>query len=157
MARAQFRAREAGFGYVMVLFLVAIASILSVRALENGGTQARREREEELLFVGSAYREAIRRYHDDSPGTAKEYPATLEALLLDPRTSTRRRPLRQLYRDPMTGDARWGLVLDAAGRVTGVYSLSTAVPLKRGGFDPALAGFAKASSYQDWKFVYAQP
>ncbi len=145
--------REAGFAYVMVMFVVAILSIVSVRALENGLTHARRDKETELLFVGQAYREAIRSYYDHSPGTAKEYPPDLASLLLDNRTSTTRRPLRKLYRDPITGNEEWGLVLTDDGKIKGVYSLSPQQPIKTGGFAAELAAFAVAKTYRDWQFV----
>ena len=149
------RRREGGFTYVIVMFVVAVLSILSVRALENSLTNARRDKEEELLFVGQAYRDAIRSYYDNTPGTAKEYPPDLTSLLLDNRTTTTRRPLRKLYRDPVTGSDQWGLVLTEDGkRIKGVYSLSQQQPIKAGGFPDELAAFVAAKTYRDWQFVY---
>jgi type II secretory pathway pseudopilin PulG len=146
--------REAGFSYLIALFALAIVSILSVRALENSLTKARRDKEAELLFVGNAYREAIRTYYDKTPGTAKQYPAGLASLLLDDRTTTKRRPLRRLYRDPVTGALEWGLVLTEDGKVKGVYSLSRDRPIKVSGFADPFKAFAGAKTYQDWVFVY---
>ena len=146
--------REAGFTYVMVMFAVALLSIVSVRAMENSLTGAKRDKEAELLFVGQAYRNAIKVYYDYSPGTTKEYPPDLASLLLDSRTSTTRRPLRKLYRDPITGNDEWGLILTEDGRIKGVYSLSQQVPIKKGGFPTELAEFALAKTYRDWQFVY---
>lgn len=147
--------REGGFTYVIVMFVVAVLSILSVRALENSLTKAQRGKEEELLFVGQAYRDAIRSYYDNTPGTAKQYPPELTSLLLDERTTTTRRPLRKLYRDPMTGSEQWGVVLTEDGKgIKGVYSLSQQQPVKTGGFSDDLAAFAAAKTYRDWQFVY---
>ncbi|TFW09515.1 type II secretion system protein [Oxalobacteraceae bacterium OM1] len=146
--------REQGFSYVIVIFTVAILTVVSVRALENSLTHEKRDREAELLFVGQAFRNAIRDYYEKSPGSLKSYPASLDALLLDERTSTTRRPLRRIYRDPMTGKAEWGLVLTEDGKVKGVHSLSQAAPMKVGGFPADLASFNGAKSYQDWQFVY---
>lgn len=146
--------RQGGFSYVIVMFVVAIAAILSVRALSNSATNERRDREAELLWVGQAYRDAIKSYYENTPGSAKTYPPDLAALLLDQRTTTTRRHLRKLYRDPVSGGPDWGLVLTDDGKVKGVYSLSTREPVKVGGFPPELAAFAGAKRYQDWKFVY---
>jgi len=146
--------REDGFTYVIVMFVVAVLSILSVRALENSLTKARRDKEEELLFVGQAYRDAIRSYYDNTPGTAKEYPPDLTSLLLDNRTTTTRRPLRKLYRDPMSDSEKWGVILTDDGRIKGVYSLSQQQPVKTGGFPDEFVAFAVAKSYRDWQFVY---
>jgi len=148
------RRRQEGFTYVVVMFVVAIAAVVATRAVQNAYTDERRAREAELIHVGLTIRQAIMNYYEYSPGTQKEFPESLEALLVDKRLSTLRRPLRRLYRDPVTGDAQWGLVQTEDGRVQGVYSLSGKVPLKKGGFVAELAHFAGASSYQEWRFIY---
>lgn len=145
---------QRGFSYVVVMFLVAFVAIASVRALENVRTAERREKEASLLWVGTAYRNAIATYHGGSPGEQKTYPKKLKDLLYDERQANPNRPLRKLYRDPITGSPDWGLVKDAKGNITGVYSLSTEAPVKRAGFPPELAAFAGAQQYSDWKFVY---
>lgn len=148
--------REQGFSYVVVMFLVAILSLVSVRALETTATRERREKEAELLWCGQAYRDAIRDYYVNAPGTAQAYPAQLKDLLYDTRFTIPRRPLRKLYRDPMTADGQWQLVQDEAGKLIGVRSRSTLKPLKQDGFADDLPGFAHAAHYSDWKFVYQQ-
>lgn len=146
--------RERGFSYVVVMFLVAILSIVSVRALETTLTAERRDKEAELLWRGLAYRDAIRDYYVNAPGTAQTYPQQLSDLLYDGRFTVPRRPLRRLYRDPMTEDGQWELVHNEAGRVIGVRSRSTLKPLKQDGFSADLASFAGAAHYSDWQFVY---
>jgi type II secretory pathway pseudopilin PulG len=146
---------QAGFTYVAVMFAVAIAAIVATRAVESTMTDERRSKEDQLLYVGGLYRAAIQSYYTNSQGTEKVYPQRLEDLLDDPRTTTLRRHLRKLFRDPMTGNSEWGLVLTADDRIMGVYSLSTAKPLKVGGFAPELTSFAKAKTYQDWQFTYS--
>ncbi|MCY1541438.1 hypothetical protein D9M68_771320 [compost metagenome] len=79
-------------------------------------------------------------------------PMTLEDLLKDPRTPGLLRHLRKLYADPITGQAQWGLVRDAAGRIVGIHSLSERPPLKTHGFDAAHARFEQAQHYSDWVF-----
>lgn len=135
------------------MFLVAVLSIVSVRALESTLTAERRDKEAQLLFVGQAYAAAIAAYYNGSQGTEKRWPKKPDDLLLDDRSNRISRPLRKLYRDPITGSKVWGYVYDD-GNLIGVYSLSTQKPLKRDQFPPQQASFRNAASYQNWKFVY---
>lgn len=145
---------QAGFSYVLVMFAVALMAIMAVRLLDIAATNEQRAREAELLYVGNAYREAIGVFYENTPGTVKRYPEKLSDLLQDPRTTTLQRPLRKLYRDPITSDIEWGLVRGGDKRITGVYSLSDKAPIKTDGFPAALKGFARAKEYRDWHFVY---
>lgn len=145
---------QRGFSYPIAMFLVALLALVSTRALENTSSAERRDKEAELLLAGQAYRDAIRSYYDNSPGTAKVYPPELSALLQDARTTRLRRHLRKLYRDPVTGSAEWGVVRTPEGGIKGVYSLSNLRPFKRDGFAPELSGLAGAARYRDWQFVY---
>lgn len=111
-----------------------------------------REREQELLFVGDAYRKAIGSYYESSPGN-KVYPKTLEELLLDKRFPFKKRHLRKLYADPMSKNAGWALV-KLQGNIIGVYSTANATPIKQAQFASAYESFAEAKQYSDWKFVY---
>jgi hypothetical protein len=104
--------------------------------------------------MGQAYRNAIRSYYDNAPGSAHSYPRDFDALLLDGRSTRRLRPLRKLYRDPVSGSADWGIVRTPDGAIKGVYSLSNLKPLKTGGFPPELESFNKARRYSQWLFVY---
>ncbi|WP_431112938.1 type II secretion system protein [Variovorax paradoxus] len=79
------------------------------------------------------------------------YPGSLDELLRDERFPGIRRHLRKIFVDPMTGKAEWGLV-QVAGRIVGVHSLSTAVPIKQAGFDGDDHSFAGAQSYAGWVF-----
>ena len=151
--------RESGFSYVIVMFLVAVLSLVAARALQNTLTSERRMKEAELLATGMAYRKAIQQYYNNALGSAQSYPADLKEMLRDTRWSRDQRPLRKLYRDPMTGSTDWGLICEPAGsgggkQVVGVYSRSARQPVKRGGFPPELAHFDKAKSYSDWRFIY---
>ena len=148
--------RQHGFTYVIVMFAVAVSSIVAVRAVETAATNERRQKEEDLLWIGRAYYEAIRNYYENSPGTVKTLPASLDALLLDDRTSTMRRHLRKLYRDPITGSEQWGVIKTDDGKVAGVYSLSAREPFKTGGFRAEFSAFANAKTYSDWQFKYVR-
>lgn len=148
------RRRQRGFTYVIAMFMVAVFALVSLRAMEVTITREKREKEAQLLAAGLAYQHAIRSYYENSPGTVKVFPPTLEALLDDSRTSILRRHLRKLYRDPMTGEAKWGLIEAPDGGVMGVYSQSTRLPVKVAAF-PAEVQVVKAPTrYQDWRFIY---
>lgn len=145
---------QRGFTYLVALFAVAATVVLAATALERAAQAVRREREADLLFVGMAYRQAIGQYYEQSPGALKRYPPDLTALLDDVRQSVRRRPLRRLYADPLSGRFEWGLIPSGDGGVMGVYPLSERRPLKTGNFPPELAVLASAETYRDWQFIY---
>lgn len=147
------RCREGGVVYLWLLFMVFLLSLGVGQVLEIYSTQAQRDREVELLHVGNLYRQAIRNYYLSSPGRQKQYPVKLELLLRDPRYLTPRRYLRRLYPDPLTGQP-FMTIRAPAGGIMGVSSSSTKVPRKQAGFSFLDAGFAQASSYRDWQFIY---
>ncbi|MCU6501533.1 type II secretion system protein [Rugamonas sp. A1-17] len=136
------------------MFLVAILALLTVRALENSLTEERRAKEAELLWVGSAYVDAIRNYYEGAPGMEKTYPLALTQLLSDSRSTLIRSPLRKLYRDPLTGSSEWGIVRNDANAIIGIYSMAPLTPIKRDNFPAEFADFANASGYDQWRFVY---
>lgn len=145
--------RQRGFGYLLVLLLVVLMGIGLGAAGTLWKTESQRVKESELLFVGEAYRQAIRNYYS-APGPTKQYPKSLEDLLLDTRQTQLTRHLRKLYPDPMTGKAEWGLIRDAESQqINGVYSLAPGEPLKQQGFDSRQKDFENAKSYGDWRFV----
>ena len=139
-----------GFTYLTVIFAVALLGLGLMLAGEAWRTAMQREREAQLLYVGNQYRKAIERYYRGGPS---QYPRALADLLKDQRQAGTARYLRKLYPDPVTGSDRWGLVRNPAGEITGVYSLSPAVPFKTSGFAEG-NDFADAKTYEDWKFVY---
>ncbi|MCU6433680.1 type II secretion system GspH family protein [Undibacterium sp. Jales W-56] len=148
------RARQqAGFSYLVALFFVAVTAILSLKAQSNMATNERRRKEDDLLYVGQAYRDAIRDYYRNAPGSDSSYPPNIDALLLDQRTSKVTRHLRKTFADPMTGETLF-LLMSPQGGIMGVYSTSMQQPIKTDGFAEQLVGFAGAKTYQDWKFVY---
>lgn len=145
--------RERGFTYFTVLILVAIMGV-GLAAIGTMWQQAaKREKERELLFIGSEFRRAIGTYFERSPG-APQYPRSLEDLLVDKRLPVVGRHLRKIYYDPMTGTQDWGLVKEPGGGIVGVYSKATGKPLKIAGFREDDKGFATALTYADWKFAY---
>jgi type II secretory pathway pseudopilin PulG len=149
------RREQGGFTYLTVLFIVAILGGGLALVGQMWQTVAKREKETELLFIGHQYRKAIERYFLSGP--QRQYPRTLEELLKDPRRPGAERYLRKLYPDPVTGAAEWGLVKAPDGGILGVHSLSTDKPLKLAGFKPRDAGFERAQTYADWKFIHTMP
>lgn len=147
-------AAQAGFTYLGVVFLVAVMGMVLASAGTVASVQRQREKEKELLFVGSQFRRAVQLYYERTPGTIKQYPKNLEVLLQDARYPTAQRYLRKIYPDPITGKAEWGMVEAPGGGVMGVYTLSDATPMKSGNFKEIDQAFEGKSTYSDWKFVY---
>lgn len=145
---------QLGFTYLGVLAAIALLSAVLGTSAEVWHTMHAREQERQLLFAGYEFRRAIERYYRNSPGAAKHFPPSLEALLEDERYPGTQRYLRRIYRDPVTGQAEWGLVKGVDGGIAGLHSLSTARPFKRAGFGPHDSGFEEAEHYADWVFAY---
>jgi type II secretory pathway pseudopilin PulG len=153
--------RQRGFAYMLLLVLIAILGIASSSAVMLGAQLGRRDAERQLLAIGGEFQRALRSYAGvpvAAPATAPPVPLTgrgpksLEHLLKDPRVPGLRRHLRQVYADPLTGKAEWGLVTDSQGSILGIYSLAAGTPIQQAGFDPTLGGFEQAASYGDWVF-----
>ena len=145
------RRRAAGFTYLTALFMIAIMSAGLGLLGEMWETASMREKEAELLYIGNQYRLAIQRYYLSGP---QQFPRTFQDLVKDPRSPAPRRHLRQLYRDPITGSAEWGIVKGPDGGIMGVYSPSEEKPLKVTNFRLRDRDFENAPKYSDWKFVY---
>ena len=147
--------RQRGFTLAGALILIAVAGAGMAAYGEMASHAAQREKEQELLFVGNQFRQAIGAFYDGTPGAAKQFPRKLEDLLQDQRYPVLRRHLRRIYADPMTGKREWGLVNAPEGGIMGIYSLSQAQPIKSGGFalrDRRLEGARER--YADWQFTY---
>jgi type II secretory pathway pseudopilin PulG len=152
------RPDDGGFTYLGLLFAIALSAGTLAVAASLWSTEAKRDREAQLLFAGDQIRAAISAYRDEAPaGQSHVFPKSFDDLLEDKRWPVRRRHLRKVFADPMTGSAEWGIVAASDGGILGVYSRSEAVPLKRGGFPVAYADFSEAGSYRDWQFVYTLP
>jgi len=144
---------ERGFTYLGLLIAVALLGVALAATGEVWRTAAKREREQELLFIGGQFRDALERYSGTTPAGQPRSPRALEDLLEDRRGPVPRQHLRRLYADPMTGKADWALVELPDGRIAGVRSRSEAKPLKTGNFAPRDAAFEGAERYSDWKFA----
>ncbi|NKI97725.1 type II secretion system protein [Rhizobacter sp. SG703] len=153
-SRCSTRAAAGGFTYVLVLLLVALMGLGLAVAGPRWSDAAQREREDELLRIGSLYAQAITRYHEASPGSLKQYPPSLDSLLQDTRYVGTRRHLRKLYTDPMQPGQPFALVRGADGGIRGVHSTSEAQPL-HSSLPPmdGVADMPPASKYSQWIFL----
>lgn len=144
----------AGFTYLGVMLLLAVLALTTVAAVRLGEVVQRRAGEQALLRVGLAFTEALRSYARATPPGLDPAPATLAALLLDPRFPGTVRHLRRLYADPLTGRTDWGLVRDeVGGGIVGIFSLAPGRPIKVAAFDTRLTGFDGSQRYADWVFT----
>lgn len=143
-----------GFTFLGLMVIVAIMGIALLAVGEVWSTAKQREKEQELLFVGDQFRRAITAFYVHATNKQQPYPTNLEDLLKDPRYPTTQRYLRQLYRDPMTGSAEWGVLKKPNGGIYGVYSLSEQTPIKQSNFKLADKDFAGKTKYADWQFMH---
>jgi type II secretory pathway pseudopilin PulG len=111
---------QRGFTYLGVLFAVALLGLGIVAASEVWVTTAKRQRIEQLEWVGQQYVAAIGSYYESSPGGAKVFPRSLDDLLEDRRVPFVRRHLRQVYANPMSGKLDWELMEAPGVGVRGV-------------------------------------
>jgi type II secretory pathway pseudopilin PulG len=92
---------EAGYNLVVLIVAITVLNILVAAMLPLWSTAIRREKEEELVFRGFQYAEAIRVFHQ----RFQRYPNKLEELI-----EVKPRCIRQLWKDPMTDDGKWSLI-----------------------------------------------
>ena len=97
--------RAAGYNLVILVVLVAVMNILVAAALPVWSNVIKREKEEELIFRGLQYAEAIRVFQQRHG----RLPVRLDELLeVEPRS------IRQLWTDPFRDDGQWGVVMAQA-------------------------------------------
>lgn len=143
-----------GFGYLALLFFVAMLGVGLAAIGVIWSTAQQREKERELLFVGNQFRTAIAAYYLKTPGTVKRYPKNLTDLLKDNRHLDLVRYIRRIYVDPMTNKTEWGTIQASDGGIMGVYSLSKDAPLKQSHFSQKDSAFENADSYMKWRFIF---
>ena len=145
--------QQQGAVLLIVLLFVLLTTLGASSMVQMHQTQTRREKEEQLLFVGDQYRRAIASYYGVTPpGGARSLPRSIEDLLSDQRFPTPMQHLRQAYPDPMTGKADWSLIR-AGGGISAVHSQSTQEPIKKTGFPERYRIFEAKASYADWVFA----
>ena len=94
---------QQGFAMAALLVVLAVMSLMLSMALPVWHHAAQREREAELIFRGEQYARAIMLYQRQTPGA---YPPDVETLVEG-------RFLRRAYRDPMTAEGEFRLVLQS--------------------------------------------
>jgi len=93
--------KQTGYTLLLLMFVIFILSLGLLIAVPVWETQLQREKEEELIFRGRQYVEAIRLFQQQYPGT---FPRSLDELL-------EKKCLRRLYPDPMAANGEWDLIL----------------------------------------------
>ena len=149
--------RESGVTYLAVLFFVAASSTMLAATGTIWSHERQRQKEQELLWIGTQFRDAIALYYYRTPGAVKRYPDKLEDLLEDKRHLSTQRYLRKIFHDPMTGKPDWALIPAPGGGIMGVHSRSDLTPIKKDNFPLPLAALTGASRYAEWKFVFHSP
>ncbi|MCX6565819.1 MAG: type II secretion system protein [Candidatus Aminicenantes bacterium] len=95
------RRSEAGYTLLVLMVLISVLTVGLMVALPVLETQSWREKEEELLFRGRQYVEAVRLFVKENPGS---YPESIEDLI-------KNRYLRKAFLEPMTKGGKWNLIL----------------------------------------------
>jgi type II secretory pathway pseudopilin PulG len=144
-----------GFTFMGLLFVLMLIGINLALAGTLYTFAQQREKERQLIFIGEQFKQAIKRYYVNSPGTVKRYPPNLESLLLDNRFVNTKRHLRRVYLDPFTKTNEWGLVESPQGGIMGVYSLSESTSLKYTNFGLRNPELENKKYYKDWQFIYS--
>jgi type II secretory pathway pseudopilin PulG len=99
-------AAEAGYNLVVLVIAISVMSIMLAAMLPLASTAIRRDKEEELIFRGLQYAEALRVYQI----RFQQPPTKLEQLL-----EVKPRCIRKLWKDPMTDDGKWGILYAGQG------------------------------------------
>jgi type II secretory pathway pseudopilin PulG len=156
---------SAGFTLIAALAAVVIIGIMAGTAAQSWTTFMKREREEELIFRGTQYMNAIKKWYNPNLKTPKNQPSMtlqptnvrplkrLDDLLSDPNSPNPTPLIRKLYKDPMT-NKDFVAILDANQAIIGVRSPSEDEPIKKGNFSDELQGLNDKKSYREWEFIY---
>jgi len=151
-------------GYVLIMLAIVVLALAIglMVAVPVWHTQVQREKEEELIFRGKQYIEAIRLYQTKFPG---RFPESLDALIKE-------NCIRKLFKDPMTRSGSWNLILHREGGAAkgGTVQKILIAPLSALSSltSPQILGVVSPSrqksiriyydqdSYDKWLFYYGQ-
>jgi len=122
---------QRGYALLVVMFLLALLVLMTITVAPNVVTDARREKEKEMVWRGNQYVRGIKRYYMKT----HRFPVEIDDLV-KPKTGIRF--MRQAYKDPMNDvDGSWRLIyVGPNGQLIG--SLKTQVP---GGSGMSAGGF----------------
>lgn len=152
-------------GYIIIILMIAVfaISIGLLIAAPVWRTELQRDKEDELIFRGRQYVEAVRLYLIKHPAM---YPASLNDLLEE-------KCLRRLYREPLTKSGEWLMILappsspnSRAGKLSEVLVVpekslaSVKHPSILGVMSPSkdrsIRIYNDQDSYDKWLFFYGQ-
>jgi type II secretory pathway pseudopilin PulG len=145
-------ARQHGWALLTMVLAALLVSVSATTAFVSMRLERERERQQELLANGRTLVLALRSYHKAEWATQPEWPRDLSELVEDRRSPRIQRHLRRIPIDPITGKPEWGLLREG-GRIIGVHSSGTAKTLIRRGFHPEFAGFDRALTVNEWRFL----
>lgn len=97
------RRGEAGYNLVFLIVIITVMNIAVAVSLPAWSGVIRREKEEELIFRGLQYAEAIRIFHN----RFSRLPVRLEELV-----EVKPRSIRQLWKEPMADNGKWDLIFE---------------------------------------------
>ena len=152
---ARQQARQRGFTYLWLLFVLAAGSAGLAGLGQRASTAVQRDREAELIFRGHEIARALSAYRAATPGTIKMLPASLQDLVDDRRGPRPLRHLRRVYVDPFTGESDWVLMPADDGRISGVRSRASAVAMRVVDLPPATPGQQRLVSDRVFTFSEA--
>ncbi len=152
----RLRRQQHGMLLIGVLIFIALSALTAVHAGPRWFDARQRAAEEELLFVGEQYRQAIESYWREAPNKVHQLPASIDDLLSDKRFAFPKRHLRKEFRDPLAPKEPFG-ELRQGNALVGVYSRTEGAPFRQAGFAGAQKAFNGAQSYSDWKFQFTPP
>ncbi|MFC2167852.1 Tfp pilus assembly protein FimT/FimU [Acidobacteriota bacterium] len=149
--KIQTHSHSAGYTLIILLFALTILIIGLLVAVPVWQTQIQREKEEELLFRGNQYTEAIRLFQLKKPGT---FPKTMDELIEE-------KCIRRLYTDPMTKDGEWNIIVPyrrVSQKQKGSLPRVLIVPssMLAGIDNPQIIGVVSASTQKSVKIYYEQ-
>jgi type II secretory pathway pseudopilin PulG len=99
---------EAGYNMVLLVVIMTVMNIGLAAMLPSFTATIQRDKEEELVFRGLQYAEAIRVFQN----RFQRLPVKLDELI-----QAQPRSIRQLWKDPMTEDGKWSLIFQGQDQV----------------------------------------
>lgn len=135
--------RASGFTYLVLLWWVAISTLMLAALGQQWQLESRRQREIELVFRANQILAALAAYRCATPDGLPSAPVNLQQLVEDVRGTAPGHHLRRLWPDPISG-GEWGLLKHpASDGIRGVYSVAAGTPLRA---PPGV------TSYAEWHF-----
>lgn len=101
---------EAGYNLVVLMVAITVMNILIAASLPLWSRIIQHDKEEELIFRGLQYAEAIRVFRV----RFQRAPVRIEELV-----EAKPRCIRQLWKDPMTEDGKWKILYEGVPQVPG--------------------------------------